>query len=184
MSLQKWQETLVTAQVDGSAKTATAAASLLPAHAKYTLYAGFFEIGRTLRVTASGRISCAVTTPGTCRLQTMFGSTAVFDTLAVPLNIVAKTNVGWWLEAMLTCRVIGSSAQLFGQGSFTSEAVVGSPAPTAGGSGKIIVPYNTAPALGTAFDSTVAQTIDLFHIQTVADTGSITLHNYMVEALN
>jgi len=185
MSLQKWQETLITAQVDGAAKTAPAIGTILPGAALYTLYAGFFELGRTLRLTASGRISCAVTTPGTARFSVMFGSVVVFDSLAVPLNVVAKTNVGWTLEVLMTCRAIGTgtSANLMGQGKFTSEAVVGSPVPSVGGVGVSVLPYNSAPAVGTGFDSTNAQQIDLQFTQTAA-TGSITLHQYLLEALN
>jgi len=74
-----------------------------------------------------------------------------------------------------------------GQGYFTSEAVIGSPLPSAGGSGTIILPYNTAPAVGSGFDSTDAQVVDLHHTQTQSGgtpAESITLHQYILEALN
>lgn len=184
MSLQSFQETLVSAQGDGSALTAAAAASLLPSHALFTLPSNFFNsVGKALRIRATGRISCAVTTPGTARFSVRLGATTVFDGLAQPLNIVAKTNVGWDLDLLLTCRAIGSSANLIGQGKWTSEAVVGSPLPSAGGSGVHVLPYNAAPAVGSNFDSTASQLLDLYFTQTVA-TGSITLHQYILEALN
>jgi hypothetical protein len=184
MSLQGWQETLITAQGDGSVLTAAAAASCLPPAAKFTLPANFFSaVGKAVRITAAGRISCAVTTPGTARYDVRFGGTVVFDSLAMNLNIVAKTNVHWMLELLLTCRAIGTSANLMGQGTWRSEAVIASPLPTAGGSGEFMIPYNTAPVVGTNFDSTASQVVDLFFTQTVA-TGSMTLHQYVLESLN
>lgn len=189
-TLSPYQKTIMWSRVDGSALTAAAAASALPASARATLEAGYFGVlGKAIRIRASGRISCAVTTPGTARFDVRFtGPTGtvvtVFDGLAMNLNIVAKTNVPWELDVTLACGVIGTSAQLFpGMCTWKSEAVVGSPLPTAGGSGVLLLPYNTAPALGTAFDATVQQTVDLFFTQTVA-TGSMTLHNFELTGLN
>src|SRR4051812_34094583 len=97
-------ETLVTAQGDGTALTAAAAASCIPAAAKFGLPANFFKyIGQQLIVEASGRISCAVTTPGTARYDLRFGAagTVVADSLAMNLNIVVKANVNWVLRLVL-----------------------------------------------------------------------------------
>jgi hypothetical protein len=170
---------------DGSPLTAAAAASCIPPECKITLPNNYWDRGKQWRVRASGRISCAVTTPGTARLDLRLGSVVAFDSLAINLNIVAKTNVHWWLDVKLTCRAVGNGTvtQLFPNGIFGSEAVVGSPLPTAGGSGVVFLPYNTAPALGTGFDNTLANTVDMFFTQTVA-TGSFTLHDYMIEELN
>src|ERR1041384_1506220 len=109
MGIQTWAESLIVAQGDGTAKTATAAASLLPTTALYTLPPNFFYPGKAIKVIAMGRISCVVTTPGTFRLDLRLGGTVVFDTGALNLNTVAKTNVPWWFEAYLTCRSTGSS---------------------------------------------------------------------------
>ena len=180
----------MSSRADGATLTAAAAATCLPAAAKITFDPGYFGvIGKAIRIRASGRISNVVTTPGTARFDIRFVSpvpttVVVFDGLAVPLNIVAKTNVHWWLDLTLVQGVEGTAAQLFPMNCmWGSEAVVGSPLPSAGGSGIINLPYNTSPALGTAFDATVAQTMDMFFTQNVA-TGSMTLHNFMVEALN
>lgn len=184
MSLQSWVETLVTAQVDGTAITAAAATSAIPAAAKITLPNNFFYIGRMLKIFAMGRISNAVTTPGTARFDVRLGGTVVFDTAALNLNIVAKTNVPWWLEIELTCRAIGSgtNSNLMGIASFQSESVIGSPANTAGGNGSLLAPVG-APAVGSGFDNTLANTLDLFFTQTVG-TGSLTLHQYRVQSMN
>lgn len=185
MSMQSWQETLITSQVDGPALTAAAAATAIPAAALLTIPAGWWQIGRCLKVTAGGRISCAVTTPGTARFQVRHSAISIFDSLAINLNIVAKVNVPWWLEVILTCRSIGSgtAATVFPQASWCSEALIGSPLPTVGGSGNVLLPYNVAPAVGAGFDSTIANVMDFFFTQTVA-TGSLTVHQYKVEALN
>lgn len=177
-------ETIIAAQSDGAALTAAAAASCLPAAAKKTLPANFFTyVGQQLQIRASGRISCVVTTPGTARFDLRLGGTVVADSLAINLNVVAKVNVNWLLELLLTCRAIGPSANLMWQGTWASEAVIGSPLPTVGGSGLVTLPYSSAPAVGANFDSTVSQVVDLFFTQTVA-SGSMTLHSYSLISPN
>lgn len=179
MSLQTWGETLISAQVDGTAVTGTSAASLLPGAAKFTLPANFFAIGRVLRLNATGRISNIVTTPGTLTIDVRFGSTVVFNGGAFSLNTTAKTNVSWRLIGLLTCRAIGTTANLFGTADFTSESVVGS---AAGVANDAMMPAS-APAVGNNFDSTLAQIIDMF--ATFSLTGnSIQLHQFTLEALN
>jgi hypothetical protein len=179
-------ETLVTAQGDGTALTAAAAASCIPAAAKFVLPANFFKTpGQQLIVEATGRISCVITTPGTARYDLRFGAggTVVADSLAMNLNIVAKVNVGWYLKLLLTCRVIGTAASLHQSWLWISEAAIASPLPTVGGSGVFVDPYNSAPVVGATFDSTAAQIVDLFFTQTVA-TGSMTLHQYSLVSPN
>lgn len=187
MSLQTWVETLVTAQTDGTAlNTSTTATSILPAHARITLPSGYFYIGKTLRLTAQGRVSNIVTTPGTLTLDVRFGSTVVANGGAMALNIVAKTNVTWELSMLLTCRSVGAStsATMMFVGKYISENVIGSPAASAGGSGILLLP-SSAPAVGTGFDSTATQTVDLFAKWSVSDAAnSIQLHNYCLEAMN
>lgn len=184
MGIQRWTNPLVTALVDGPSLTSAAAASCLPTAAVYTLPNNFWEVGKQLRITASGRISNVVTTPGTARYDVRLGGTVVFDSQAIALNAVAKTNVGWWLDILLTCRTVGSSTSgtLMGQGRWTSESVIGSPAVTAGGNGVVMLPFNAAPAVGGGFATTAALALDLFFTQTVA-TGSMTLHQYLAEEI-
>lgn len=190
MGLSTWRETLLAHRGDGTALTAAATASLLQGatatRAKYTFPPNFFEANKAIQIRAAGRISCVVTTPGTARFDVRLGSVTVWDSLAINLNIVAKTNVPWALCVTLLCQAAGDSttATLFpGECYWQSEAVVGSPLPTAGGSGCVLLPYNTAPAVGTGFDSTVSNQMDLRFTQTVA-TGSVQLHTLTLEALN
>ena len=178
MSSNSWNQTLITAQVAGAALTAAAAASMLPAAAKFTFPANLLKIGDKLQVKASGIISCVVTTPGTARFDIRMGSTVIFDTGALNLNVVAKTNVPWWLDIEMTVRSIGAStsATVWGQGIWCSEAVVGAAVPSSGGNGLLNVPVSGL-AVSTGFDSTVSNVIDSFFTQTVA-TGSMTLEQY------
>ena len=189
MSRYGYQEMLVALQVDGVAVTGTTPTSLFgtsvtAAAAKYTLPAGVLQIGSVLRVTAKGRISNIVTTPGTLTLDVRFGSVIVFNGGAMQLNAVAKTNVSWIFDAMLTVRAIGSgtTANLLGIGQWTSESVVGSPLPSVGGSGTLLCPAS-APAVGTGFDSTAAQLVDLFAAFSLTG-NSIACHEYGLELMN
>lgn len=178
------QETLITNVADGTAITAASAASCIPTGAKITLPPGFWYPGRTMRITASGNITCAADTPGTARFDVRLGGTVAFDTLAAQLNTQGRTNANWYLIIEVTCRTIGSgtSATLVGVARFTSDAIVGSPLPQAGGNATLILPLGGVQT-GSGFDSTASATLDLFFTQSVA-TGSMTLRQYRVESLN
>ena len=178
MSSNSWNQTLISTQVAGTALTAASAASMLPGAGKFTFPANLLKIGDVLHMRASGIISCVVTTPGTARFDLRMGSVVVFDTGALNLNIIAKTNVPWWLDVDLTVRAIGAStsANFWAQGTWASEAVIGSPLPAAGGNGVLNVPVASL-AVSTGFDSTVSNVIDSYFTQTVA-TGSLTCQQF------
>jgi hypothetical protein len=187
MSLQTWKECIIMGVTDGPTLTAAARASCIPTAERKAL-PFVFAPGRAIGIRMGGRISCAVTTPGTARFDVCLGSagtTIVYDTGALNLNVVAKTTVPWFLELTLVCRAVGSgtSTTLFPLGcSFQSEAVVGSAANTAGGNGSLLAPVG-APAVGAGFDNTVTSILDVFFTQTVA-TGSLTVHSFQVDVLN
>lgn len=174
---------LVIGSTDGPTLTAAAAASCIPTASRLILPNNYWTIGKQWRVKLAGRVSCAVTTPGTFRIDFRTGPSGTiiaFDTGALNLNVVAKTTVPWRLDVDLTCRAVGSgtSSNLFGIGRWTSEAVVGAPLPSAGGNGVLMCPVG-APAVGTGFDNTAANAVDWFFTQTVA-TGSMTVHQYEI----
>lgn len=181
------QETIVMGATDGPTLTAAARASCIPTANRVVLPNSFFYIGRAIKFVLSGRISCAVTTPGTARYDICMGSagtTIVYDTGALNLNIVAKTTVPWFLEVLLVCRAVGNatSTTFFPRGQWTSEAYIASPAAGVGGIGGVLAPVG-APAVGAGMDNTAASALDVFFTQTVA-TGSMTVHNYQVDILN
>lgn len=169
---------------DGPTLTAAAAASCIPSAQKVTIPAHWWQVGRTIRLTWKGRISCVVTTPGTARFDVRMGSVVAWDSGALNLNTTAQTTVPFMLELELTCRSIGvgTSATLFGIGRFQSEAVVGSAADTAGGNGSLLCPVGT-PAVGTGFNSETSNVLDSYFTQTVA-TGSLIVHQFIVEEVN
>lgn len=175
-------QVLINAVADGPTLTAAAAASCLPTAAKLAIPANWWAVGRMLRIEASGRISSVITTPGTARYDLRYGSTVIFDSQAILLDTAAAhTTVGWKLEVWLTCRAIGASANVFGYGSWECEDILGVPATAPKGVLRAVLPWNTTPAVGANFDSTAAQSLDMFFTQTVA-TGSMTLHQYKVTA--
>src|SRR5882757_4882516 len=117
MSLQAWEEALISA---GAAATSlsntTTATSILPAACKVTLPTNFFQsVGKILKVTSIGSLSNVVTTPGTLTLDVRFGGTVVFDGGAAGMSSTAHTTLPYWWEAMMSCRTIGASAALIGQ---------------------------------------------------------------------
>lgn len=173
------------AQGDGAAlSNSTTPTSLLPTEAKLILPPNFLRIGTLLHVVALGRVSNIVTSPGTLTLDLRLGGgTVVANGGAMNLNIVAKTNATWWLEWWLTCRAGGAAANFMHQGIWSSESFVGSPTQAAGGAGCASLPAS-APAVGSNFDQTIAQTLDLFATFNTANAGnSIQLHQYKVTSI-
>lgn len=190
MSSVGFRERILEVGEDGTAVVnSTVAASLLNAARKIaTLPAGYFDrLGRSLAFTFSGRVSSIVTTPGTLTLALRFGAIDVFTSGAMSLNVVAKADVHWTLEGELVARALGTDAAttLFPKNCrWTSHSVIGSPAPTAGGAGVHLLPYNTEPAVGAGFDNSVSQLIDLFATWSVANAGnSIQLHAGHIDIL-
>lgn len=187
MSLQQWVETHSTAQTAGTAlSNSVAATTLLPAQAKFTLPANFFSVpGKQIRITAAGRLSNIVTTPGTFTFDLRFGATVVWNGGAAQLSTTAHTNLPWWLDVILTLRAVGSAANLMGQGkvhgqpfSLTAVADSTTTVPT------LMLP-NTAPAVGNNFDAGASQVVDLFGTFSIANAGNgITLEQYSLQSLN
>lgn len=180
-----YQQTLIVSQIDGTAVTnSTTEASLLPAVAKFVIPANTINvIGKKFVIRAHGRVSTVVTTPGTLTLKVKMGPTstiAAATSQAMALNVVAKTNVSWFLDISLIVRAIGSgtTATLFTQGQWASEAVIGSPLPSVGGAGSHMWSAS-APAVGTGFDTSVDNIVDLTATWSVANAAnSIQCHGY------
>jgi hypothetical protein len=189
MSLQTWQETLVTSNVAGSSfGTFTTAKTVLPVGCLVTLPANWWYVGRAVRVTVYGGIGTLVTTPGTITMQINLGSVAAFSTGAIQLNATAHTALPFKFEALVICRTVGSgtNATLIGQSTVTGIMFT----PTAGqtdgvNSHAVMMAPATAMAAGTGFDSTAAQTLDFFAGFSISNAANtIIVQNYLVEALN
>jgi hypothetical protein len=181
MAIGFWQ-TLNTMQAAGTAVTAASRTSMTvgSTQGRFTLPANALKtLGDQIRLEATGIISCVVTTPGTARFDLAMATTAKLDTQAMPLNIVARTNVPWYLTMLGTLTTAGTSAVLTWTGQWLSEAMINTALQATGpGPGGTMVPYSgTATGASTAsstFDSTVSQLLDLYFTQTVA-TGSCQL---------
>jgi hypothetical protein len=81
---------------DGPTLTAAAAASCIPTGSRIILPNNYFYVGKIIRVSLFGRISCVVTTPGTARFDVRIGPSGTiiaYDSGAINLNIVAKVSV-------------------------------------------------------------------------------------------
>lgn len=184
MALPAYPLVLASAQTDGTAlANSTTATNILHASGTPTLAAGVLQVGSTIKVVVKGRISTLATTPGTLTLDVRFGSVIVFNGGAMTLNTTAQTNATWELEALLTIRALGTttSANLLGTGRFTSRAVVGSGAAGTGGANTLLLP-DTAPAVGTGFDSTASQQVTVFATwQTANAANSIQTHQSLIE---
>lgn len=186
-----WQGVLISMGQSGTAVGNTITeTTLLHTSAKSVLPGGFlFYPGQALRIRAMGQISNIVTTPGTLTLRAKMGPTstiAAASSGALALNVAAKTNVTWILDMDLVLRSNGggTSATFMFSGQWQSEAVIGSPAAGAGGASSHIFPA-TAPAVGTGFDSTVDNVLDLTAQWSIANAGNtIQAITYKLESLN
>jgi hypothetical protein len=187
VSFQSWQETLIVAQSAGQPLfNTTTATSLLPGHAKATLPPSAFATpGKQLRILAAGRLSNLVATPGTLTLDVRLGATVVFSGATMQMSTTAHTNAPWWLEILLTCRTVGSTANLMGQGHMLSQALsLTAVADSATTPAHLLLP-NTAPAVGGNFDATATQVVDLFGAFSVASaSNSITVEQYSLILMN
>lgn len=166
---------LQTLQADGAAVTSNGAdTSMLLGQAKYTLPAQFLQfIGQDLYIRASGR----VTTPAsaiTVSFKVLFGAIAVFNPGAITL-VTSQTNQTWMMMINLTTRAVGSgtTANLMGTGSFEASVAVLA-------NGGVMMPP-TAPAVGSGFDSTVTNVVDLTANFSVTG-ASLTCHQFCLDA--
>jgi hypothetical protein len=170
------------ASADGAALTNTVTATnIMPASAVATIPAGALQVGSTVKIMLRGRMSTLVTTPGTLTLDIRFGSVVVSAFGA--MNVNAQTNATWEVVLLATVRAVGSvtAANAICTGCFVSRALIGSPAVAAGGAGTAMLP-DTAPAVGTGFDSTASQAINVFATWSVASaSNSIQIHQTIVE---
>ncbi len=188
MSAYSWSEVLTAATGAGTNLTAsTTATSILPTSAVYTLPANFFTVGKVLKISAMGQLGNIVTTPGTLTIDVYLGGSVVaFNGGAMQLSSTAHTTLPFFLEIYLTCRAIGSgtSANLMGQGCMTAQSLsLTAVADSTTSPASLLLP-NTTPTVGTGFNSTAAQSVDLRATFSLNNANAIQLHQYALVALN
>lgn len=192
MASQSWWQELASLQAAGTLyNTYTTAKSLLTSatateasDALITLPPSFFRKGGMLMVEGVLGVSNIVTTPGTFNLQVKIGSAVAFDTGNIILTTTAHTTIPMYFKILLTCRGIGNVAlttlmgQAMLQGTMIQQSGTAAADPVGGGS---VMAPNTAPALGTGFDNTLANTVDLFGGFSISNAGNgMQLQQYAV----
>lgn len=173
MSSNSWNQTLITAQGDGSAlSNTTTPTSILPAAAKLLVPGNLLKIGDIIRIRALMRISTAASTPGTITFDVRAGtSTVIFNGGASGTVATSASNLTADLEAYLTVRSIGTSGTVLGAGRLLSAALSATT--------PIMLLPTSAPAVGSSFDTTNSFVLDLYATWSVASaSNSLTLHQY------
>ena len=164
------------------ANTVTAT-SILHGSGVATLPAGALQISSLVKISLRGRISTVVTTPGTLTFDLRFGGVIISSLGALNLNATAQTNASWSLDLLAVIRALGtgSTANALVTGVFTSRALIGNAAAAAGGVTSMVLP-DTAPAVGTGFDSSVSQAVNVFATWSVANAAnSVQTHQSLIE---
>jgi hypothetical protein len=190
MSMYSWAEVLATAQAAGpTVVNTTTVGSIIPTGSIVTLPNNFFNApGKALQIKATGQLSNIVTTPGTILFDVFLGGSVVaFSSGALQMSSTAHTSVPFDLDLLLTCRSIGSgtSATLWGQGKITCQALsLTAVADSTTTPATLLLP-STTPTIGTGFDSTAVQSVNLRATFSIANAGNgITLQQYVLIALN
>jgi hypothetical protein len=169
----------------GPTRTAADTAVCSPADSPVVIEAGQIIAGTKLRIRLAGKVSTVITTPGVIQFLVKFGSITVFDSGAVLGDtVVAHTDKPFVCEMELDCRVAGASttAKFIGTGILFSESILGVPATMPKANAVAVLPWSAAPAVGTGFDSTIANILTVHSTQTVA-TGSLTVEQWTVEQI-
>lgn len=187
--MNSWANVLAVQEAAGTLfNTYTTSKTVINPQALKVLPDGFWRIGKAVRVTVAGGLSNIVTTPGTVTMEVKIGSVVAFTTGAIQLNATAHTLLPFWLDVLLTCRSVGSStsATLMGMGRLQGiQPTLTAAQVDAVNTGGIFSSPATAPAVGTGFDSTIANILDFWTGFSISNAGNgIQVAQYVVEELN
>ena len=189
MSLQTFQETLTAQSAAGTLfNTYTTAKTVINATNLVQLPPNYFYVGKQMRTRVWGSLSNITATPGTVTFQIMMGSIVIWTSGAIQLNATAHTLLPFDLNVLWRVDTIGSGtvAKVMGGGHllgihFTLTAAQVDPVNTPGA---YPIPA-TAPAVGTGFDSTIANIMDFWTGFSINNAGNgVQVQQYIVEALN
>ena len=136
--------------------------------------ANYLRDHKKFRLSVQGGISNIVTTPGTITFEFKVGSVVVWSSGAVQLSTTAHTTIPFWLDVELTCRAIGSgtSANFMAQGRILSQTVNATAVADGTQTHSVLLLPNTAPAVGTGFDSTIANIVDFWTGFSINNAGN------------
>jgi hypothetical protein len=185
----QFSQVLVSQKAAGSANnTYTTAKSVINATELVTLPANYLTIGSKFRIRGLLALSNIVTTPGTFALQVMMGTIVAFSSGNIQLNATAHTALPLDFEIELRVDSIGSgtAAKFMGRGKMTGiqPTLTAAQTDAANTSGSFIFPVTT-PAVGTGFDSTIANILDFWVGFSISNAGNgVTVQDYLVEQLS
>lgn len=162
--------------------TYTTAKSILNSDELVTYPPGSLTLGSKIQIKAWGGLSNIVTTPGTVTFQIMMGTIAAWSSGAIQLNATAHTLLPWWLDVSLRVDSTGTttSAKLIGGGVLNGIMFTNTAAQTdaVNTTGAFPVPA-TAPAVGTGFDNSISNILDLWVGFSISNAGNgVQLYDY------
>jgi hypothetical protein len=168
--------------------TYTTAKSVINTQALWTAPSGYWYPGKIVKVEVGMAISNIVTTPGTVTFQVMMGTIVAWTSGAVQLNATAHTLLPAFLSVLLRCDSEGSgtAAKLLGMGTLNGIMFTNTAGQTdaANTTGQFPVPA-TAPAVGTGFDSTIANIFDFWVGFSISNAGNgVQVYSYAVTDFN
>lgn len=177
MSRQYWEEGLTWATSDATAVASTASETI--AVPNVTIPANYMQDGRTIRITAFGKLS----TTGTPTMIFGLRWGGVAGTLLAQTEAITcangAANTMWYVQLYVTTRTNGSTGTLF----VTGNTMVNLTSST-----------NTAQVFGVSgFDAPAAVTVDLTADTALAFTATwsassasntLTTNQYYIEAIN
>jgi hypothetical protein len=145
--------------------------------------AGYWWLGKKLRMRAFGRIT-TVTTPGNLTLQLLYGTGAdangvVLAASAAVALVVSQTNMSWMAQFWIHCRALGASGALFADGiAHFNPAVIAST------NQPIMIPAS-APVQSAAVDLTNAGLgFSLQALRSGSTAETMQVHDVDLEAMN
>lgn len=171
-----------------TAKSMLTSATATEASAGYTtLSPNFFQRGGAARITLHGDMSGV--SGNTITFQVMVGSVIAFTTGALKVTTTTNVTLPLISQFLLTCRSQGNGtlATLMGTSWHQGPGIV-APGATPGANytagSYVAIGPETASAVGTGFDSTVPNSLDLFvAMGTSAAGNAYKLQQYWVELL-
>lgn len=139
-----------------------------------TIEANMLRVGMTFRITVLGYV--ADTGTPTLRIRWKLGSTTIADTGAVALSANLSGNEMFTATFTFTCRTLGATGTVMGQGRFIYHTTTGS---------STDVPINVVNTAATTIDTTAAQAVDVTAEWGTADAANtITATNAIIEIIN
>lgn len=154
----------------GSATATAASMAVVPVRA------GWLHAGAMLTIDAQLAVSNRVTGPDTFTIEVKLGTVVAFTTGAITLTTTAHTNIPCMVHIELTSQAQGNGTltQLKGQAEIKGQMIQqgGTAGADSATLSNIAMYPNTAPALGTGFDGSIDNTLDLWVAQSVSNAGN------------